>query len=129
MFESLSTRMTGIFRSLRGRGVLREEDLDQVLRDIRIALLEADVSLPLARSFLAQVKADAVGQNLINSLSPDQLIVKIVHDHLITLLGQQGYTLNVDKQKPAVVVFAGPRATSALVVVCVGLLLGDGLLS
>lgn len=107
MFESLSTRMTGIFRSLRGRGVLREEDLDQVLRDIRIALLEADVSLPLARSFLAQVKADAVGQNLINSLSPDQLIVKIVHDHLVTLLGEKGYTLNVDKQKPAVVVFAG----------------------
>ena len=107
MFESLSTRMTGIFRSLRGRGVLREEDLDQVLRDIRIALLEADVSLPIVRSFLADVKADAVGQNLINSLSPDQLIVKIVHDHLVKLLGQQGYALNVDKQKPAVIVFVG----------------------
>jgi signal recognition particle subunit SRP54 len=99
--------MTGIFRSLRGRGVLREEDLDQVLRDIRVALLEADVSLPLTRTFLADVKADAVGQNLMNSLSPDQLIVKIVHDHLIKMLGNQGYTLNVDKQKPAVILFAG----------------------
>jgi signal recognition particle subunit SRP54 len=99
--------MTGIFRSLRGRGVLREEDLDQVLRDIRVALLEADVSLPLTRTFLADVKADAVGQNLMNSLSPDQLIVKIVHDHMVKMLGNQGYTLNVDKQKPAVILFAG----------------------
>ena len=99
--------MTGIFRSLRGRGVLREEDLDQVLRDIRVALLEADVSLPLTRSFFADVKADAVGQNLMNSLSPDQLIVKIVHDHMVKMLGNQGYTLNVDKQKPAVILFAG----------------------
>ena len=89
MFDSLSNRMTGIFRTLRGRGAIREQDLHQVLRDIRIALLEADVSLPIARSFLADVREEALGKNLLNSISPDQLIVKIVHDQMIKIRFQE----------------------------------------
>ena len=88
MFDSFSDRISGIFEKLRRSGALKEADVDTALREIRIALLEADVSLEVARKFIAEVKEKAVGQEVIKSISPGQLVTKIVHDHLVELLGK-----------------------------------------
>lgn len=87
MFESLSDKICGIFAKLRSSGVLKERDVDAALREIRIALLEADVALDVARNFINEVKELAVGQEVIKSVSPAQMVIKIVHDHLVRLLG------------------------------------------
>lgn len=87
MFDSFSNRISEIFEKLRRSGVLKEADVDTALREIRIALLEADVSLDVAKKFIADVKEKAVGQDVIRSISPGQMVTKIVHDHLIELLG------------------------------------------
>ncbi|HYC15253.1 MAG TPA: signal recognition particle receptor subunit alpha, partial [Stellaceae bacterium] len=83
MFESLSNRLTGVFDRLRRRGALSESDVEAALREIRVALLEADVALPVVKSFVDGVKAKAVGQEVIRSVTPAQMVVKIVHDHLV----------------------------------------------
>lgn len=87
MFDSLAGRISKIFDKLRGSGVLKEADVDAALREIRIALLEADVALDVAKKFIADVKEKAIGQNVIKSVSPAQLVVKIVYDELVALLG------------------------------------------
>ncbi|MDR2067821.1 MAG: signal recognition particle protein [Holosporaceae bacterium] len=87
MFDSFSHRISGIFEKLRRSGILRDEDVDAALREIRIALLEADVSLPVAKKFIEDVRAKAIGQNVIKSISPEQMVTKIVHDCLVELLG------------------------------------------
>lgn len=94
MFESLGNRLGGIFDRMRGRGALREEDVDEAMREIRVALLEADVALPVVRSFIERVRAEAVGQNVIKSVRPDQQVVKIVHDAMVDMLGGQTQDLN-----------------------------------
>lgn len=87
MFDSLSDKLGGILDSLRGRGKLSEDDVNAVAREIRVALLEADVALPVARDFIEKVKAQAVGQEIVKSVSPAQQVIKIVHDALVETLG------------------------------------------
>ena len=88
MFNSFSEKVSGIFSKLRRSGVLREEDVDTALREIRIVLLEADVSLDIARKFISEVKERAVGQNVLKSVSPGQMVIKIVYDYIVELLGE-----------------------------------------
>ncbi|MDR0677124.1 MAG: signal recognition particle protein [Holosporaceae bacterium] len=88
MFDSLSEKITKAFEKLRKSGILKKEDVDEALREIRIALLEADVSLEVAKKFIADVKERAVGQNVVKSISPEQAVVKIVYDYLIELFGK-----------------------------------------
>ncbi len=87
MFEALSGKLTQVFDRLRGRGALREADVDEAMREIRLALLDADVALPVVRDFIAKVRAEAVGQQVIAAVSPGQMVVKIVHDALVDALG------------------------------------------
>ncbi len=87
MFESLSGKLTGVLDKLKGKAILSEADVQLAMREIRLALLDADVSLPVARSFIAKVQEKAVGQQVLKSVSPGQMVVKIVHDELIDLLG------------------------------------------
>jgi signal recognition particle subunit SRP54 len=82
MFDSLSDRLGGIFDKLTKRGALREADVDEALREVRIALLEADVALEVVKDFVAQVRERAVGQEVLKSVTPGQLVIKIVHDQL-----------------------------------------------
>jgi signal recognition particle subunit SRP54 len=86
MFDSLSDRLTEVFDRLRRRGALSEDDVGAALREIRIALLEADVALPVVRDFIAGVREKAVGQDVVRSVTPGQMVVKIVHDHLVEML-------------------------------------------
>lgn len=87
MFESLSDRLGGIFGRLRGKGALSEADVDTAMREIRVALLEADVALPVVKQFVANVKEQAIGQNVIKGINPAQQVVKIVNDAMIEMLG------------------------------------------
>jgi fused signal recognition particle receptor len=90
MFDTLSDRLGGIFDRLRGRGALSEDDVGAAMREIRVALLEADVALPVVRDFIAAVREKAVGQDVIRSVTPGQMVVKIVHDHLVQMLAGDG---------------------------------------
>src|SRR5438067_6744883 len=87
MFDSLSNRLNDVFDRLRARGALGEDDVTAALREIRIALLEADVALPVVRDFVAAVRERALGQEVLRSVTPGQMVVKIVHDHLVEVLG------------------------------------------
>ncbi len=87
MFDSLSNRLNDVFDRLRGRGALTDDDVAAAMREIRIALLEADVALPVVRDFVAGVREKAVGQEVLRSVTPGQMVVKIVHDHLVEVLG------------------------------------------
>ena len=113
MFESLSNRLTGVFDRLRRRGALSESDVEAALREIRVALLEADVALTVVKSFVDGVKAKAVGQEVIRSVTPAQMVVKIVHDHLVETLGgvvgEPGFEngLNLNAPAPVVVMMVG----------------------
>ena len=107
MFDSLSDRLSGVFDRLRGRGALNEADVRGAMREVRIALLEADVALPVVRSFVDQVTEQAVGQQVLKSVTPGQQVVKIVHDALIEMLGAEASELNVDVTPPAVVMMVG----------------------
>ena len=90
MFDSLSNRLNEVFDRLRGRGALTEDDVATALREIRIALLEADVALSVVRDFVAAVREKAVGEEVVRSVTPGQMVVKIVHDHLVEVLGGGG---------------------------------------
>src|SRR5271165_1728168 len=87
MFDSLSDRLGEVFDRLRRHGALTEDDIGAALREIRIALLEADVALPVVRDFVAAVREKALGQEVLRSVTPAQMVVKIVHDHLVEMLG------------------------------------------
>ncbi|ARN84431.1 signal recognition particle protein [Candidatus Nucleicultrix amoebiphila] len=107
MFESLSKRLGDIFDRLKRRGALSEDDVAAVAREIRIALLEADVALPVVKEFIESIKQRAVGQEVIKSVTPAQMVVKIVHDHLIEILGSQESNLNLNSTPPVVIMMAG----------------------
>lgn len=107
MFENLTQRLTTAFDKLRGRGLLSEDDVNAALREIRVALLEADVSLSVVKDFVEQVRVRAVGQEVLRSVSPGQMIVKIVHDHLIELLGGTDVALNLATKPPASIMMVG----------------------
>jgi signal recognition particle subunit SRP54 len=107
MFESLGNKLTGIFDRLRGRGALTEADVDAACREIRIALLEADVALTVAKDFIAKVRARAVGQEVISSVTPGQQVVKIVHDVLVETLGASATPLNLAHTPPVPILMVG----------------------
>ena len=107
MFESLTSRLSQTLRNLRGSGRLSEENIKDTLREVRMALLEADVALPVVREFIDHVKQRAVGKEVTESLTPGQALVKVVHDELITLMGEANEELNLATQPPAVVLMAG----------------------
>jgi signal recognition particle subunit SRP54 len=107
MFDSLSDRLEGILGRLRGRGRLSESDVDEALREIRVALLEADVDVGVARSFVAAVRARVIGQDLSKSLSPGQQVVKAVHEELVEALGGQTLRMTYASAPPTVVLLAG----------------------
>ena len=87
MFDALSERLGGIFDGLTRRGVLKEQDVDAAMREIRVAMLEADVALPVVRDFIAKVKPAALGREVLRSVTPGHMVVKIVHDELVGMLG------------------------------------------
>ena len=106
MFESLGDRLQTVFDNLQRRGKLTEEDVDKAMREVRLALLEADVNFKVVKNFTKRVRERAVGQEVMRSLTPGQQVVKIVHDELITTLGEPG-RLNLGLQSPAVIMLVG----------------------
>jgi signal recognition particle subunit SRP54 len=111
MFESLQARLGEIFRRLSGRGYLKPEDVDAVLREVRLALLEADVHFAVARDFVGRVREQAVGQQIWKSLSPAQQVIKIVHDELTRLLGGAHQELRLADKPPTVYMVVGLHGT------------------
>lgn len=107
MFDSLSNRLSDVFTRLRGRGALNEADVREAMREVRVALLEADVALPVVRSFIDQVTELAIGQNVLRSITPGQQVVKIVSDALTEMLGSDASDLILDVVPPAVVMMVG----------------------
>ncbi|WP_131778837.1 signal recognition particle protein [Legionella bozemanae] len=107
MFETLTERLTRTFKNLRGQGRLTEENVQHALREVRLSLLEADVALPVIKEFIEQVKQKALGQEVLTELNPDQAFIKIVHDELIHIMGDERAELNFKTQPPAVFLMAG----------------------
>ncbi|WP_067505253.1 signal recognition particle protein [Actinoplanes sp. TFC3] len=107
MFDNLSDRLSGIFTKLRGKGRLTDADIDATAREIRLALLEADVALPVVKTFIANLKERARGAEVSQALNPAQQIIKIVHEELIAVLGGEGRRLQFAKQPPTVIMLAG----------------------
>jgi signal recognition particle subunit SRP54 len=107
MFESLSDRLSGVFDRLRGRGALNEADVRGAMREVRIALLEADVALPVVREFVDRATEQAVGQQVLRSVTPGQQVVKIVHDALVEMLGAEEAGLELAVTPPAVIMMVG----------------------
>ena len=107
MFENLSERFTGIVKRLRGESRLTEDNIDGTLREVRLALLEADVALPVVTDFLARVRVRALGQEVIGTLTPGQALIRVVRDELTTLMGEAGVGLDFNAQPPVVILLAG----------------------
>jgi len=107
MFEGLSKRLGDVFDKLRGRGALSEADVDAALREVRTALLEADVALPVVRQFIDSVRPKAIGADVIRSVSPGQMVIKIVNDHLVEMLGGTVSDLDLNAIPPVVILMVG----------------------
>jgi signal recognition particle subunit SRP54 len=107
MFDNLTTRLSGVLKSLRGEARISEDNIKDALREVRMALLEADVALPVVRDFIAAVREKALGQEVIGSLSPGQAVVGVVHRELTALMGESNDALNLATTPPAVVLMAG----------------------
>lgn len=107
MFASLSDRLGNVFSSLRKRGVLTESDIDTAMREVRIALLEADVALPVVKDFIKSLKEKALGAEVIKSISPAQMVIKLVQDHLTELLGDEHSDINLKAVPPVVILMVG----------------------
>jgi signal recognition particle subunit SRP54 len=107
MFDTLSDRLGSVFDRLRGRGALTEADVRAAMREVRVALLEADVALPVARDFVDKVTEQAVGQEVLRSVTPGQMVVKYVHDALVETLGSETAELNLAVTPPAVIMMVG----------------------
>ncbi len=107
MFSNLSDRLEAIGKRLRGKGRLTEENIQETLREVRMALLEADVALPVVKDFIAEVRERALGAEVMKSLTPGQAFIKIVHAELVRLMGEQNDALDLSTRPPAVVMVAG----------------------
>jgi signal recognition particle subunit SRP54 len=107
MFDNLSDRLEGVFKKLRGHGKLSEENIQEAMREVRLALLEADVNFKVVKEFIAVVTEKAIGQDVLQSLSPGQQVIKLVHDALIDLLGGEYEQLNFSGKQPAVILMVG----------------------
>ncbi|MDO5611357.1 MAG: signal recognition particle protein [Pseudomonadota bacterium] len=107
MFESLTERLSGTINRLRGRGRLTESNITEALREVRIALLEADVALPVVQALIQRIKVRALGQEVLKSLTPGQQLIKVVRDELTNVMGAQANELNLNVPAPAVILMAG----------------------
>lgn len=107
MFDNLTDRLSKTIKNLRGQGRLTEENIRDALRDVRMALLEGDVALPVVKDFIERVRERAMGQEVTRSLSPGQLLVKVVNDELVHMMGDVNDALNLNVQPPAVILMAG----------------------
>jgi signal recognition particle subunit SRP54 len=107
MFENLTQRLGDVFDRLTRRGALSEADVDAALREVRVALLEADVALPVVKDFIDQVRAKAVGEAVLKSVTPGQMVVKIVHDHLVRTLGAESSGLDLNAAPPIPILMVG----------------------
>ncbi len=107
MFENLTEKLDGIFRKLKGRGRLDEENIQSALKEIRMALLEADVNFRVVRDFIEDIRKRAVGQEVLDSITPGQQVVKIVHDRLVELMGGVSSQLKFGSRIPAPIMLAG----------------------
>lgn len=107
MFDNLSGRLASVMKQLRGQARLTEDNIQDALRDVRMALLEADVALPVVRDFIAQVKARALGRDVLASLTPGQALIQVVHEELVRLMGESQAALNLATTPPAVILMAG----------------------
>lgn len=106
MFESLSERLERSFKILKGEGVISEINVSETLKDVRRALLDADVNFKIAKQFTDTVKQKAMGQNVLKAVKPSQMMVKIVHDELVLLMGGEKTDINI-KPNPAIILIAG----------------------
>tara|TARA_B000000441_G_C21490492_1_gene203575 strand:+ start:138 stop:575 length:438 start_codon:yes stop_codon:yes gene_type:complete len=107
MFENLTKKISSIFDKLKGKGIIDENSLNEALREIRVALLESDVSISIAKDFIERVKTKALGKEVIRSVSPAQMVVKIVNDELVHLLGSDNSEINLNAKPPAVIMMVG----------------------
>jgi signal recognition particle subunit SRP54 len=107
MFNQLSDRLNSVIKNLSGQGRITESNIQDTLRDIRVALLEADVALPVAKEFIESIKEKAIGTEVLQSLKPGQVLIKIVHDELVRVMGDANESLDLRQQPPAVILMAG----------------------
>ena len=106
-FESLTERLSGIFKKIRGQARLSESNMEDMLKEIRVALLEADVNYKVVKEFTTNVKEKAIGQDVLSKLNPSQMLVKIVHDELITLLGSDDAEIKYQTGRPTIIMLVG----------------------
>lgn len=111
MFETLTNRLSKVFKKLRGRGRLSEKDVEEAMREIRLALLEADVNYKVVKDFIVGVKEKAVGKEILTSLTPGQQVVKLVNDELTSLMGGEPAKLSLEGNPPAVIMLVGLQGT------------------
>src|ERR1700748_3524662 len=107
LFDNLSERLGGILDRLTGRGALTEKDVDAAMREVRRALLEADVALEVVRTFTEKVREQAIGATVVKSVTPGQMVVKIVHDELVSTLGADGQTIDLNAVPPVAIMMVG----------------------
>lgn len=107
MFENLTDRLEGVFKKLRGHGKLTEENIQDAMREVRMALLEADVNFSVAKEFVANITEKAIGKEVSRSLSPGQQVIKIVHEELVQLLGNEAEQIRLDGRQPVTIMMAG----------------------
>ena len=107
MFETLNERLEKIVNSIRGKAIISESDLDTTMREIRISLLEADVALSVVKSFVDNIKSNILGKEVLKSIKPDQMIIKLVQDELIKILGDNNEPLNIQKNSLSKILFCG----------------------
>ena len=107
MFDALTGKLEAVFKKLRGRGILKEDDVKEALREVRLALLEADVNFKVVKEFVGRVQARAVGQEILSSLTPGQQVIKIVHEELVSLLGGTQAKLHLAPNPPTVIMMVG----------------------
>ena len=107
MFENLSDRLSGTIKKLRGQARLTEDNIKDSLREVRMALLEADVALPVVKELINRIRERAVGQEVVQSITPGQTLIKVVNDELVEVMGQVNETLDLNAQPPAVILMAG----------------------
>lgn len=107
MLENLTDRLQGVIKNLRGQARLTEENISDAMREVRMALLEADVALPVVKEFIAQVKQKSQGQEVLKSLTPGQAVIEVVHNELTALMGQANVGLNLATVPPAIILMAG----------------------
>lgn len=107
MFNNLSEKLDSAFKKIRGRGILSEKDIQNTMREVRMALLEADVNYKVAKDFCQKVSDKAIGNDVLKSLQPDQQVIKIVHEELVAILGNQAAELNIKVAPPAIIMMVG----------------------